>query len=338
MTQNFVDVSSYQGGIDFSQIDCDGVIIKVTGGTAYVNPYAEAQHASALAAGKIIRLYHFAHELGCQGTAAAEAAFFLQHAAPLMQGVEGLDLDWESDNQGDTAWAKEWLDTVAQTSPTTPYFYANPAAINAYDWTAAGVTNYPLWLAWYPYNTPQGWGPLSGLPALSHWAAPAIWQYTSAGRLNGWGGSLDLSIRYDTPSGTIAAQSVTPATAPQEDALSQAEVDQLYQAITTENQQFHEATRAAIISELKTWTQGVANENGDRIILDNRAQIAAVPNAVLNLKFTLKDGTVTNLAGILDTINAKPAPAATTVTNVAADPKAIADAIVNGINVQIVKK
>lgn len=67
------------------------------------------------------------------------------------------------------------------------------------------------------------------------------------------------------------------------------------------------------------------------------AVTSRVPNAVLNAKFTLPDGTVTNLAGILSAINAKPATTGT-VTNVAADPQAIADAIVNGLNIQIVKK
>ena len=348
MTQNFVDVSSYQGGIDFTALDCDGVIIKVTGGTGYVNPYAEAQHASALAAGKIIRLYHFAHELGCQGSAAAEAAFFLQHAAPLMQGVEGLDLDWESDNQGDTGWAKQWLDTVAPSSPTTPYFYANLAAINAYNWTASGVTAYPLWLAWYPYNTPQSWGPLSGWPALSHWSAPTIWQYTSTGRLNGWAGNLDLSIRYQAPSGTITPQSITPAAAPQEDTLSQAEVVQIQEFINgaqTEIQKSLEVTQqfvkdllASTAFDVKTFAQKAGQDEGAIIINEVRANAAAVPNAVLNLKFTLTDGTVTNLAGILDAIHAKPAGGTVVNNTPATDPQAVVDAIVNGLNVQIARK
>lgn len=346
MTQNFVDVSSYQGGIDFTVLDCDGVIIKVSGGTGYLNPYASAQHASARAAGKIIRLYHFAHELGCQGTAASEAAFFLQHAAPLMDGVEGLDLDWESDNQGDTAWAKEWLDIVAGSSLTAPYFYANLAAINAYNWTASGVTNYPLWLAWYPYNTPQGWGPLSGLPAMQHWAAPAIWQYTSAGQLAGWGGNLDLSIRYQAPNGSINPQSI-PTPAAQEDTLSQAEVVQIQGFINSlqdalqkseeVTQQFLSDKISAAAYDVKTFTQKAGQDEGAVIINEVRANAAAVPSAVLNLKFTLRDGTVTNLAGILDAIHATPAPAGT-VTNVPTDPAAIVDAIVNGVNIQIVKK
>ncbi|MEZ2388877.1 GH25 family lysozyme [bacterium RCC_150] len=277
MTQNFVDVSSYQGGIDFSQLDCDGVIIKVSGGTGYLNPYAAAQHASALAAGKIIRLYHYGHEIGYQGTAEAEAAFFLANAAPLMQGVEGLDLDYESDNKSDTAWAKRFLDIISGSSPTAPYFYANLAMLLAYDWTGAGVTQYPLWLAWYPYNTPQGWGPLSGLPALKHWAAPAVWQYSSTGLLNGWGGNLDLSIRYDSP---ITTQGYTP----EEDTLSQAEVLQIQGFINgaqTEiqkslevTQQFFKDLLTSAAFDIKTFDQKAGQDEGGVIINEVRANAA----------------------------------------------------------------
>lgn len=122
--------------------------------------------------------------------------------------------------------------------------------------------------------------------------------------------------------GSIGFDSITtePAPAPQEDTLSQAEVDQLYQAISVQNKQFHEATRAAIIDELKPWIQGSGNQTGDRVINDTRAQIAAVPNAVLNARFTLADGTVTNLSGILAAIDAKPVATGT-------DPDAVVAAI-----------
>lgn len=333
MTQNFVDVSSYQGGIDFTQLDCDGVIIKVSGGVGYLNPYATAQHASARAAGKIIRLYHFAHELGCQGTAAAEAAFFLQHAAPLMDGVEGLDLDWESDNQADTAWAKEWLDTVAPSSPTAPYFYANLAAINAYNWTASGVTAYPLWLAWYPYTTPQGWGPLSGLPALNHWAAPAIWQYSSTGQLAGWGGNLDLSIRYETPSGSINPQSIPT----QEDSVTPEQMQDLKLFVQgCVNDSINKMWETEAVTQ-KLEQQVLAALANGIVISRNQAEdiIQAVVNRAPSAFFNFNYRANTNLAGTLDAIVTKPAAAGTAP---AVDPQAIADAIVNGINVQIVKK
>lgn len=54
-----------------------------------------------------------------------------------------------------------------------------------------------------------------------------------------------------------------------------------------------------------------------------------LPAAVLNQSFKLADGTVTNLAGILTAIHAQPAAAAGPGS--VADPQAIVDAIVNGI-------
>jgi len=59
-----------------------------------------------------------------------------------------------------------------------------------------------------------------------------------------------------------------------------------------------------------------------------------VPAAVLNQQFTLADGTLTNLAGILSAINAKPVTAGTVVNAPAADPQAIADAVLSGIRTQ----
>ena len=56
----------------------------------------------------------------------------------------------------------------------------------------------------------------------------------------------------------------------------------------------------------------------------------SLPPAVLNQAFTLPGGTVTNLAGILAAINAKPAAAGGTAM-VASDPTVIADAVVNAI-------
>jgi hypothetical protein len=59
------------------------------------------------------------------------------------------------------------------------------------------------------------------------------------------------------------------------------------------------------------------------VALDRR-QIAAVPSAVLSTQFKLADGTVTNLAGILSAINAKPV---TGQAAAASDPQAVVTAL-----------
>jgi GH25 family lysozyme M1 (1,4-beta-N-acetylmuramidase) len=39
MTLKGIDISSYQSDIDLSRVNADFVIVKVTGGTWYENPY-----------------------------------------------------------------------------------------------------------------------------------------------------------------------------------------------------------------------------------------------------------------------------------------------------------
>ena len=102
----------------------------------------------------------------------------------------------------------------------------------------------------------------------------------------------------------------------------------------------------------KMWdTEGVTQKliqqvqaalSGGIVISTNQAEdivqavVNRTPNAVLNAKLPLTGGQTATLAWVLDNINAKPATG--TVTNVSTDPASIAEAIVNGVNIQIVKK
>jgi hypothetical protein len=65
--------------------------------------------------------------------------------------------------------------------------------------------------------------------------------------------------------------------------------------------------------------------------------LSNLPANVLNHEFTLLDGTVTNLSGILDAIHAKPVTAGTAAT-VTTDPQAIAAAFVDHVNISITQK
>lgn len=97
-----------------------------------------------------------------------------------------------------------------------------------------------------------------------------------------------------------------------------------------------------ILEAIDDYFMNVRRFAGNRNVIDAVNQIrtdigglgANLPAQVLNQTFKLADGTVTNLAGILTAIHAQPAAAAGPVT--VADPQAIVDAIVNGI--QITKK
>lgn len=195
-----IDVASWQKGINLAAVSTDFVIIKVTGGTGYVNPEAKAQVNAARKAGRLVGLYHYAHEAGCPGTAKAEAEFFLRHALPLMNEHTNLVLDWEAETvigTGGNTWAKTWLDRVRAATGARPWLYANLTALAAHPWPTVS-RDYPLWLAWYgstttvhgyasdfttPFQVPAGFRLLA-------------WQYTQFGRVPGYAGNLDLNVFF----------------------------------------------------------------------------------------------------------------------------------------------
>lgn len=78
---DFVDVSSHQGDISVSDFlnmkgqGITGVVVKLTEGTSYVNPYAESQIKNAKAAGLKVSAYHYSWFVN-KKTAEAEARFF----------------------------------------------------------------------------------------------------------------------------------------------------------------------------------------------------------------------------------------------------------------------
>ncbi|EHZ0460500.1 glycoside hydrolase family 25 [Enterococcus faecalis] len=196
MTLNVIDISSWQSNINVGHggVPADGVLVKATGGIGYVNPDCDRAFQQALASGKKVGIYHFAHEAGLQGTAEQEAEFFLQN----VQGYIGkaiLVLDWESDNKHDVAWAKRWLDYVYQKTGIKPLFYTYLNVLNTYDFSSIAKSDYGLWLAYYGANNPQGYSQPTP-PEVPYWDFVTMWQYTSNGTLPNWSGRLDLNVFY----------------------------------------------------------------------------------------------------------------------------------------------
>lgn len=196
MTLNGFDISSWQAGIDVAALPGVIVPVKLTGGVGYVNPAADAQIKAVRAAGKLLALYHFAHEVGCAGSAAAEAAYFVAKAKPYLDSRTALVLDWEGDNVTDSAWALAFKQQVEALSGRRLWVYGSVSQIGylkpCFD---AGS---PLWVAAYTlgYQPINGYNPPMGPLGLPAWAQVTMWQYTSTGRLPGWGGNLDLNIFY----------------------------------------------------------------------------------------------------------------------------------------------
>ena len=208
-----IDISGWQGnpldgGLDPSKIEADFVIVKVSEGTGYENPYWRDQVRLALSAGKLVGLYHYA--IG-GASMEAQANYFVtlvrsyENGALIGQAV--LFLDWEDGSLpvSDVGAAKEWLDEVKSTTGVTPLIYMNQSTANGHDWSSVRNAGYKLWLSQYlysnydPVNGIDGYreNPNKGSYQYGAWGQDStIYQYTSTGRLPGYSGFLDFNKFY----------------------------------------------------------------------------------------------------------------------------------------------
>lgn len=194
MTLNGLDLASYQAGLHAGTIAGDFNIVKATEGVSYVNPSCNIHVTQTLAAGKRLGLYHFAN----YGTnAVTEADYFLANIKNYI-GKGILVLDYEADAvKNGVNWAKQWLDRVYAKTGVRPLIYLGLADENAYDWSPIVKANYGLWIAQYNnYNAIDGYQPRKIYGKIKHWSTAAIFQYTSSGRLPGWGNALDFNVFY----------------------------------------------------------------------------------------------------------------------------------------------
>lgn len=200
MSMKGIDISHWQRGIDLAAVECGFVIIKATQGTKYVDPCFQKFCAQAMSLGKKIGLYHYYGS----GEPEAQAEHFLQTVRSYI-GKAVLVLDWEVDQNPDfkkgPALPKRFLDYVLAKTGVHPLIYMSKSVCREYNWTEVVKGNYGLWMAQYANKKPTGyqdkpWTDQKGLGAFNGYA---IHQYSSAGRLPGYGGSLDLDIAYMTP-------------------------------------------------------------------------------------------------------------------------------------------
>jgi len=198
MAMNGIDVSQWQKGMSLANVQADFVIIKATEGVGFTDPQFHNFIEQALSLGKKIGVYHFARPYAqAFNTPKSEADWFFRVVQPYI-GKVMLVLDWEAERKHDTAWAKQWLDRVYELSGVRPVFYTYESCVNSYNWSAV-AKDYALWVARYRDYVPDYNYNMSGAgqkPNVKWWDHYIMWQWTSSGRLDGWGGNLDLDIFY----------------------------------------------------------------------------------------------------------------------------------------------
>lgn len=190
MSLNGIDIASYQSGIDLSKVPCDFVIIKATEGTSYVNPACNAQWDSASRAGKLLGTYHYATGVGAE----READFYVDSIKNYIhRGI--LCIDWESGGNsrwGDMGYLEALCKRVIARTGVKPIIYVQASEYGSVSAVAKRL-DCGLWIAQYANMTPTGY---QAHPWNEGSYSCAIRQYSSTGRLPGWGGNLDLDIFY----------------------------------------------------------------------------------------------------------------------------------------------
>ena len=187
-----IDISSYQSGIALTVVPCDFVIIKATQGTGYVNPDCDRAYQQAKRAGKLRGTYHYVGG----GNAVAEADYYINNIKGyLKDGL--LAIDWEAEQNsawGNEAYLEQLVRRVIERTGIKPLIYSM-ASRYAQVAAVAKKLDCGLWIAEYADMNPTGY---QAHPWREGAYACAIRQYASTGRLNGWGGNLDLNIAYMT--------------------------------------------------------------------------------------------------------------------------------------------
>lgn len=198
-----IDINPYKSDLDLHNIQFDFMLEKATGGIGYVNPDCDPKVQTAIQMGKKWGVFHYFGDGFNDNDPIEEADYFVNNVLGYV-GKGILALDWErggNPNVNNVAMAKAWLDHVfARTGVKCPIYMSRSLAL-ALDWSPVINAGYALWEAFWPQNNNivanYAMDPNSD-PGVA-WdgtVGNVLWQFTSTGRLNGYGGNLDCDFFY----------------------------------------------------------------------------------------------------------------------------------------------
>ena len=235
MALNGIDIASYQSGIVPAKLTTtDFVIVKITQGIDYLNPYADRQYSQSKAAGKLLGAYHYSEG----GDAKAEAQYYVSSLGNRI-GECILALDWEGNQNAkfgtgqDVAWCLAWLNEVYRLTGVRPLIYMSKSVCRKYNWSPV-AGQYPLWCAQYGSNAGTDYqiNPWTDSNGFGAWKSDTIRQYSSHGRITGYGANIDINKAYLTAEqwramakGTSTKATETPKQNPIDVAISIADAE-----------------------------------------------------------------------------------------------------------------
>lgn len=184
-TMDGIDVSEWQGDIDFSAVLNSGIevaYIRSSVGEDYKDPFFERNYQGFKNAGIKVGFYHYVTATTVE-EAIREAEYFVsvtENKSPDACLAMDYEYFYGLSDEAVNEISKAFLETVEEKSGRNACVYSD--AYNAKN-TFSGLTEYPLWIADYyrsePYSTGQ-------------WETWAGFQYTDKGRVPGISGNVDM--------------------------------------------------------------------------------------------------------------------------------------------------
>lgn len=285
-----IDVSRYQGMIDWNQVAASGVqfaMIRVgyrtqTTGVLNEDPYARYNLQEAQRVGLKVGAYFFSAAVN-EAEAVEEAVFTAnlidkyRITFPVAYDCEGFR-NATSRQHGlgrdvRTALAVKFLDTVAARG-YTPMFYSsrNDMTDNS-EWNMDILNRYKVWVAQYPAE------PFPITSASSYAGVQAMWQYTQKAAIPGIAGEVDMNVSYFSYDGIADARDTSGApvvSAENAANVQYLDVNEVVTANTTVNLRTEPGTEnpATIVVPINPgdmiFRTGIGNNGWSRVLLNGQ--------------------------------------------------------------------
>lgn len=181
-----IDVSRYQGDIDFERVAASGVemvYIRSSASGDYVDPYFRQNYERAKAAGLKIGFYH-AMSARNETEAVQEARFFVQTISGTQPDCK-LAMDFGAASSLSASQrnsiARAFLEETERLSGLKTVIYSSAYTARAI-WDETMAEEYPIWVAEYGPSEPED----------GRWDKWVGFQYSNTGRVDGIIGNVDL--------------------------------------------------------------------------------------------------------------------------------------------------
>lgn len=186
-----IDVSHYQGEIDWVRVAEDGIqfaFIKATEGQSLVDEKFSTNWKEAREAGVLCGAYHFFRPSVDPKLQAKNFLGQVEFESGDLPPVLDLEVTDKRSAREIRECALVWMQEVEKATELRPILYTMPSFADSY--LQQKFVDYPLWmvdLGWGEPRLPKGW---------KQWT---FWQHSFEGRVAGISGDVDLDYYYGSP-------------------------------------------------------------------------------------------------------------------------------------------